>query len=257
MGFLFPEDKSYDESVRQEGFYRYRQLLSRHFGQWWKIHLLTLLGFLPLAVGIFFAIASSSILVLIPCGILGGMISGPFLSGLYDAILRGLRDDSGNAWKNYRRSWRQNWRCSLIPGACMGLMIGLYAFMAMLFWWAETPPSLGTVALYLFSCLLLLVIGMLYWPQMVLFDQTASLRLRNCMLFCIRYFWRVMGVGLLQLAYLLIYVLFAPWTLLLVPFLGLWYILFLSQLLIYHQLDEAFHIEERFYPKKETPSSEE
>jgi hypothetical protein len=41
-------------------------------------------------------------------------------------------------------------------------------------------------------------------------------------------------------------VLFAPWTLLLLPVTGIWYIVFLSQFLLYEQMDDAFHIEERF-----------
>ena len=87
---------------------------------------------------------------------------------------------------------------------------------------------------------------MLYWPQLVLFDQTPWIRLKNCLLFCITYFWKVMGSALLQLAYWAVFVLFAPWTALLLPLLGIWYIVFLSQLLIYGPMDEAFHIEEAF-----------
>ena len=115
--------------------------------------------------------------------------------------------------------------------------------MAMLFWWAERSPSPGTVALYLFSLLVVLIVNTLYWPQLVLFRQKASIRLRNCLLFWAKYFWRVLGVGVLQLVYLAVFVLFAPWTLLLLPVLGVWYILFLSQFLIYEQTDEAYQIE--------------
>ena len=154
MGLFFAEDPHFNENERQTGFLRYRQVLSVRFGQWWKIDLLTLAGFVPLAAGIFYAIASTSLLVLLPCSILGGMISGPFLAGMYDAILCGLRDEPRPWWDRYKRSWRQNWRGSLIPGALLGLMLGLYAFMGMLFWVSEVPPSLGTVALYLFAMLL-------------------------------------------------------------------------------------------------------
>jgi len=245
MGLLFPEDPHFNENERQTGFYRYRQLISVRFGQWWKISLLTLAGFTPLAAGIFYAVASTSLLVLIPCSLLGGMIAGPFLAGMYDAVLRGLRDDP-LPWRDaYRLSWRQNWRGSLLPGALLGLVLGAYSFMAMLFWWAERSPSLGTVALYLFALLAVLILNMLYWPQLVLFQQKSSIRLRNCLLFCIKYFWRVLGVGSLQLGYWSIFVLFAPWTLILLPILGVWYILFLSQFLIYDQMDAAYQIEER------------
>lgn len=232
----------FNENERQTGFYRYRQLLSARFGRWWKTNLLTLAGFAPLAAGVFYSVASSSILVLLLCSLLGGMIAGPFLAGMYDAILRGLRDAPLPWWDCYKKSWKQNWRGSLIPGALLGLAAGMYTFMAMLFWWAERSPSLGTVALYLFALLVVLIVNTIYWPQLVLFRQKASIRLRNCLLFCAKYLWRVLGVGILQLGYLVVFVLFAPWTLLL-PVLGVWYILFLSQFLIYEQMDEAFGIE--------------
>lgn len=91
MGLLFAEDPHFDETERQTGFYRYRQLLSTRFGRWWKTNLLTLAGLAPLTAGISYAVMSSSVLVLLPCSLLGGMIAGPFLAGMYDAVLRGVR----------------------------------------------------------------------------------------------------------------------------------------------------------------------
>lgn len=49
MGMFIPEDKFYDETKRQTGFNRYKQLLGRHFGDWFKLNALTILGLLPLA----------------------------------------------------------------------------------------------------------------------------------------------------------------------------------------------------------------
>ena len=246
MGLFFPEDPHFNETKRQTGFYRYRQLLSARFSRWWKTNLLTLAGFAPLAAGVFYAVASTSVLVLLPASLLGGMIAGPFLAGMYDAILRGLRDDPLPWWEGYKRAWKQNWKSSLVSGALLGLVLGVYTFMTMLFWWAERAPSPGTLALYLFALLVVAIVNTLYWPQLVLFQQKTSIRLQNCLLFCIKYFWRVLGVGLLQLGYWTVFVLFAPWTLLLLPVLGVWYILFLSQFLIYTQMNEAFSIEELY-----------
>lgn len=48
------------------------------------------------------------------------------------------------------------------------------------------------------------------------------------------------------MAYLAVLVLFAPWTVVLLPVTGIWYILFLSQLFLYKSMDEAFRIEEKF-----------
>ena len=108
--------------------------------------------------------------------------------------------------------------------------------------WKNVIP----VLLFLFSALLTMVIAQLYWSQLVLFQQSPAIRLRNALLFTIQNFWRVMGVGLLQLAYWGIYILFAPWTLLILPIVGIWYILFLSQFLLYDRLNNAFEIEEQF-----------
>lgn len=246
MGMFIPEDKFYDETKRQTGFNRYKQLLGRHFGDWFKLNALTILGLLPLAAGIGLAIASSSILVLIPCSLLGGMIFGPFLSGMYDSLFRAMRDDPMPMWQNYQKSWKQNFLGSLVPGALLGLMVGFFCFMGMMLWWARTAPSTGTILLLLFSALLTMVISQLYWSQLVLFQQSPVIRLRNILLFCIQNFGRVMGVGLLQLAYWGIYILFAPWTLLTLPIVGIWYILFLSQFLLYDRLNNAFGIEEQF-----------
>lgn len=246
MGLFVREDPYYDPYVRQVGFNRYKQLLSRHAFSWIKLNLLTVAGALPLAAGIGYAVLSSSILLLIPLSLLGGMIWGPFLAGLYDGILRGLRDAPESWWTAWRKSWRQNGRESLLPGAVLGLLVGMYAFMAALFWWSSAPQTMGTIALTLFSGTLFLLLNTLYWPQLVLFRQTTRNRMRNIILFTAKYALRMAGVAVLQLLYAMIYVLLAPWTLLLVPVLGFWYIIFLSQFLIYDQLDQEMGIEEKF-----------
>lgn len=246
MGMFMPDDKFYDETKRQVGFRRYTQLLERHWGDWMKLNAVTILGLLPLILGITLGISSSSILVLFPCSAVGGMIAGPFIAGLYDNLLRCMRDDSKALWKCYRKSWKQNWKGSLIPGLILGVALGIFSFTGMLFWWASKAPSLATVLLVVFSAMMTLVFFQLYFTQLVLFDASPKNRVRNIILFTIQQFWRMLGVALLQIAYWLVYVMFAPWSLLILPIVGIWYILFVSELLIYDQLDEAFNIEERF-----------
>lgn len=125
--------------------------------------------------------------------------------------------------------------------------------MLYVIWSAQVFPGWGTLALYLFGAVLLLAFSMLYWPQLVLFQQSNKNRLLNIVLFTIKYFWRVIGVAALHLAYLLAYLLFAPWTLILVPFLGLWFIVFLSEFLLYDQLNDALNIEEKFFELEGDP----
>ena len=84
----------------------------------------------------------------------------------------------------------------------------------------------------------------LYWPQLVLFEQTGIQRFKNCLLFLIRFFWRSFGCALLQLVYWAVILLFLPWSVILLPFLGVWFILFTANFLLYDTLNEIFHIEE-------------
>lgn len=245
MGMFFADD-SYDESRRMEGFQRYKQLLSFYAGRWVKVNLLTTLGALPLVLGVTFSVLSSSVLVLIPASLAGGAVFGPFLAALYDSLFRGLRDAPGSWWDHYRRSWKQNGRASLLPGALVGLLTGMYVFMMYMLWSAPSFPSWGTLLACLFSAALFIALNLLYWPQLVLFQQSNKDRLYNAVLFTLKYFWRVLGAALLQVGYLLLYVLFAPWTLALVPFVGLWFILLVCELILYRPLDAAFQIEKQF-----------
>ena len=256
MGLFFADD-SYDESRRMTGFARYKQLLSFHAGRWVKLNLLAALGALPLAAGIAFSILTSSVVVLLPASLIGGAVFGPFLAALYDSIFRGLRDAPGFWRDHWRRSWQQNAKASLAPGALLGLLAGLYAFMLYMMWSAVLPPTPGTVALLVFSALLFLALNLLYWPQLVLFQQGAKARLYNAVLFTIRYFWRVMGAAALALAWTAAFVLFAPWTLLLAPFIGLWFILFVCEFILYNRLDSALQIEEQFRAVEGDPWKEE
>jgi hypothetical protein len=57
------------------------------------------------------------------------------------------------------------------------------------------------------------------------------------LLFASKYLWKVLLVGALHIVVIIVYVLFAPWTIILVPILGFWYITFLTQLILYEDLN--------------------
>ena len=253
---LFFKDPSYDPSRRMTGFNRYRQLFSLYTLNWMKVNLITCLGALPLALGIVWAILASSSLILAGASLVGGAVFGPFLAGMTDAIMRGMRDAPGTWWANYKKSWKQNAVSSLLPGAVTGLLVGMYAFMIYIMWSSQVSVGWGTIALYLFAAMLMLILSTLYWPQLVLFSQKNGIRLRNAVLLIIQHFWRSMGVALLELAYIALYILFAPWTLVLVPFVGLWFILFEAEYLMYPSLDSALKINEQYYAIEGDPWAE-
>lgn len=246
MGLMFKKNLYRAGSgKRLTGMARYTEVLERDFKKLFLANLVTLVCFLPFAAGVVFSILTSSVLVLIPTCIVGGLIAGPALSCMYDSIFRGLRDASGKWWDNYRHAWKQNWRQALLPGVVFCLMLGFYAFMVMLFWWATRFPGWGTIAIFLFSLLLFTTFFEIYWPQVALFDQSAIAGARNCLLFVLRFPLKSLGTALLQLLYWTVYILFFPWSLFLLPLIGFWFILYTASFLLYNTFEQSFQLEEQ------------
>ena len=248
---LFRDDTDY--SRKQTGFARYKQLMSFYAFHWLKLNLIAFAGILPLAVAIWFAILTSSVLVLIPLTFLGGMIFGPFLAGLVDSIMRGLRDAPGNWWANYKKSWRQNWKGSLVPGGLLGLFIGLIAFMIYILSVSQLPTPASTWLMLLVSAAAVIWFNTLWWPQLVLFSQSPAIRLRNAILFTIKHSLRVLAAIAIQLVWGVLLILLAPWTITVLPFLGFWFPIFLAQYRIYADLNADLRIEEQFIPIEGDP----
>ena len=73
MAFLFHQDSFTSNGKRQTGFARYTEVLERNIKNFLITNILTLTGFLPFAYGVVLAILSSSVLVLIPDCVIGGI----------------------------------------------------------------------------------------------------------------------------------------------------------------------------------------
>ncbi|MCD8084889.1 MAG: hypothetical protein LUF28_00915 [Clostridiales bacterium] len=243
MALFFAED-DYPSGGRKTGFNRYREVLEQNFGSYILAGLLTLAGFLPFALGMIYAVLSTSVLVMLIAALVGGLFAGPALYGLYDLIFRTLRDAPSKWWGNYKKAMKENWKAALLPGVVLCLFLGVVIFAALLmFWWAEVFPGWGTIVISLLSVLLGTMLLTTYWPQLVLFRQSGIVRLKNCLLFCMKYFWHTLGVAALQVAFWLLMALLLPWSVLVLPLIGMWFILFLGNFLLYHDLDTAFQLE--------------
>ena len=245
MPLLYRDDDEQYENIKEKGFPRYRHLLEDHAFDWLKISIMTALGALPLAAAIAVSVMSSSILLLFPLSFLGGMIFGPFYSCMFDNILRGLREEYG-PWKDqWLKAFRQNLKESLIPGGIFGLITGAMTFMGFLLYWQTGGIPLFTAVMYFIAGIFFLSVNTVFWSLLVLFAQPLKTRLISTVVFLAGHLWRVLAVSLLQMIMIALTVLFAPWTLFIVPLLY-WYFRFLTLYHIYDEMDEFFHIEERF-----------
>ncbi len=251
FGFL-EAPSSYVAGKRLKGFPRYHELLDRFFPVFFRVNLLTILGFIPLFVGFQAAVESADpVLMLVVCA-LGGAVAGPFFACLVDSIYRALRDAPGGWFENYRRAWRQNWRVSIFPGMIFSSLLGGYG-LAVIFLYSGRVGGWGTIALIALSLLFFTMFFSIYWPLLTLIDQPNAMRIRNCLAFLMKSFWKLAGISVLQIGYWLLMILFFPLTLLAVPFLGFWFILFLANFLVYDSVNETFEIEAQIaehYPEQ-------
>lgn len=250
MGLFFASDEErFTPGVRKSGFPRYKEVLEGNWKDFIKVGFITLLFFIPLAAGLVYAVGSQSAIAAILAGLVGGAVSGPGFACMEDLILRRLRDDLADWGVSWRRSMKQNWKASLLPGAVQGLFLGLLVFAGALILWGAAPVTPGNLVLLAVSALLGTMVLTVWWPQVVLFEQKPLLQVKNAVFFCIFHFGRVLVSALLQMAWWAVMFLFLPWTAFVVPVLGVWYILFVALHLIYPMLDEDFRVEEQIEEK--------
>lgn len=245
MGLFFADDENRFTYGRATGFARYKEILEGSFKEFFLAGFLTLVFLLPFGLGMACAMLTKSSLVMLAASLLGGAISGPGTACMYDMILRRLRDDKSDWWVCYKKSMRQNWKASILPGIVQCVFLGSLIFHCALLWWAQRPISIWTIAILLLAAILFVMVLTVWWPQVVLFEQKAGLQLKNAVLFICFHSWRVLGAAVLQVAWWVIAFLFMPWTAFLLPFLSVWYILYLSVFLLYRPMDEAFRIEDQ------------
>lgn len=251
MGLFFPSDPI-PENGRAKGFDRYREILERDWTHFVLGGLIATAAFIPFGIGMAIAFVSSSFLIALAAGIIGGAFFGPFLYALIDGIFRALRDAPGPWVNNFYSSVRKNWKSALLPGAFLGLFLSTVIFMGMqMFIWSEARQTAGTIVLAITSLILSTMLFTTYWAQLVLFEQSLSVRIKNCLLFSIKYFKRTFGTAFIQVLFWIIIALFFPWSGFVLPFIGLWIILFLTFFFLYDSLNEAFSIEEEI--KKHFP----
>lgn len=245
MGLFFPDDENRFTYGRATGFARYREVLEQNFKEFFLVGFITLVFLVPFGLGMVYAILTSSALIMLAASIFGGAVSGPGVACMYDIILRRLRNDKSDWWVCYKKSMRQNWRAAILPGVVQCVFLGFLIFSGALLWWAKQPITIGTIAILSLSSIFFMMVLSVWWPQVVLFDQRAGLQLKNTMFFILFHLGRVLGAAVLQVVWWLIMVLFLPWTAFLIPFLSMWYILYLAVFILYRPMDEAFHIEDQ------------
>ena len=230
------------DAPRKKGAARFFEILGRDFSTIWLAGILAMLGGLPFAAGVWFAVETHSLVPLVIAGVLGGMIAAPQIVGLNDTILRTLRDEPGYWWETYRRTWKRNLKESLLPGAVCGLLLAMELFSL-----CHINIAGGQVAVIavLVALILLAGIAQYLYVQVALLDLSFAGLLKNSLMLFLGYLPRS-GLGLLwQLLYWGAVALFWPISSFVLILTSLWLPCLLSLMAIYPALEKSFDIEKK------------
>lgn len=226
---------------RKTGFARLWEMLSRDFWAFFLAGLLAGITALPYLMGMVLALAEHVVLYVLIAGIVGGMLAAPQVVGMADTVLRSLRDEPGYWWETYRRSWKRNWKASLVPGAIGGLLLGMEVFT----FWHMSDLNAGLAMWVMLLISVVMTVGLMGYvvPQIALMDLPLWGMLKNAALLFFAYLPRSLGGLLIQLAYWLAIALLFPYSLYLFPVTNLWLPMVPGLLCIYPALNKSFDIE--------------
>lgn len=245
MGFLpsFDGPGPREDQPRKTGVFRLWETLSRDFWDLFRAGLLALLGCVPFFLGVGYGVVTHTVLLAPVLGLAGGALAGPGLCGLADTALRGLRDEPGLWWLVYRRAWRRNARASLLPGALGGMLLGTQGFLLA----NAGALRLGGVTLAALAAgiLLVLALSLYLWPQLALMDLPFPQLVKNSALLFLGRLPRSLAALVILTGYLWLVLRYLPVALPFLPLANLWLPVLPALFLIYPNINETFHIEEK------------
>ena len=177
----------------------------------------------------------------------GGILAGPVLAGMYDTVLRALRDEAGYWWVTYRKAFKRNFKASILPGVLYCVVVTLQIFLVYFCFNMLYHGTNVGVPLWVATVLNLLIFQMLFaymWPQIALLDQPLSLTLKNSINCMIAFLPHALAASIVQILFWGVVILCMPLGLLLMLVFGFWFVTEVSCQTVYGDLDRVFHIEE-------------
>ena len=263
---LFPSAKDFEEgpgvdknTPRKTGILRFFEVVGRDLTGMFLANFFTCLSALPAICLVTVGLLGRSLVVMLAGAVIGGAIAGPCLAGVYDTVLRALRDEPGYWWTTYRRAFRQNWKSSILPGIFYGLIITLQVSLV---YFCVTMPARGVqvgTGIWVGAILNLIVFHMLFtymWPQVVLLNQPFHQTLVNSLLCMLGFLPHALAASLLQIVFWGIVILTMPLGVVLMVLLGFWFTTEICCQMITGDLERVFHVEAQIRAKKDAELAE-
>ena len=244
----FKEGKGVEKDApRKTGVGRFFELVGRDMNSMFLANLLTCLGFAPVICLVYIGFLANSLPVMLISAVAGGILAGPALAGMYDTVLRALRDEAGYWWVTYRRAFKRNFKASIAPGIFYCVVVTLQIFLVYFcFNMLSQGVNVG-VPLWVATVLNLVIFQMLFaymWPQIALLDQPLGLTLKNSINCMIAFLPHALAASLVTVLFWGLVILCMPLGLLLMLVFGFWFQVEITSQIVYGDLDRVFHIEE-------------
>lgn len=240
---------------RKVGLPRFFELLGRDLWAFYRASFLCIVGFLPGTVLAVLGQMGGSALLTVAGGVLGGLVGGPFLSGMIDTTLRALRDEPGYWWHTYKRAWKQNWKQSLVPGALLGLFIGSWS------WVLRAQAVLGNTSTTVWVASLVGIFvctGFFAWllAQIPIIDEPLPTLAKNAGRMFFGFFPRTVAAALVLAVYWALTLLYLPFTIITILAFGFWLPVLIALMILYPGLDRVFKIEEALSARRDAEIEE-
>ena len=223
-------------------------------------NLLTCLGFVPIICLVYIGFLMNSLPVMVISAAVGGILAGPVLAGMYDTVLRALRDEAGYWWTTYRKAFKRNFKASVVPGILYCVIVTVQIFLVYFCFNMLYHGTNVGVGMWVATVLNLVLFHMLFsymWPQIVLLDQPLFQTLKNSVNCMIAFLPHALAASLVTIVFWGIVILCMPLGLLLMLVFGFWFSCEVTMQIVYGDLDRVFHIEENIQKLRDAELEEE
>ena len=235
------------DAPRKTGVRRFFELVGRDMNSMFLANLLTCLGFVPVISLVYIGFLMNNLPVMLISAAVGGILAGPVLAGMYDTVLRALRDEAGYWWVTYRKAFKRNFKASILPGVLYCVVVTLQIFLVYFCFNMLYHGTNVGVPLWVATVLNLLIFQMLFsymWPQIVLLDQPLGQTLKNSLNCMIAFLPHALAAALVTILFWGLVILCMPLGLLLMLVFGFWFQCEICCQIVYGDLNRVFHIEE-------------
>lgn len=236
------------DAPRKTGIGRFFELVGRDMNGMFLANLLTCIGFIPVISLVYIGFLMNSLLVMLGGAAVGGVLAGPVLAGMYDTVLRALRDEAGYWWTTYRRAFRRNFKASILPGIFYCVVVTVQIFIVYFcFNLLYQGVNVG-LPLWVGMVLNLVIFHMFFsymWPQVVLLDQPLLATFKNSLNCMMAFLPHALAASIVQVVFWGLVILCMPLGLLLMLVFGFWFSCEVSCQIVYGDIDRVFQIEKR------------